>query len=60
MKHMWLQLNMFISTARSSFPPFLPVAVAVELSPTVLATFYIWKYEEKIGGERSFEKVIGT
>lgn len=34
-----------------SFSSFLPVAVAVELPPTVLAAFYVCKDEEKRGGE---------
>ena len=38
-------------------PSFLPVAVAVELPPAVLAAFYVCEDEEKRGGEMRGAKI---
>lgn len=40
------------------FSSFLPVAVAVELQPTMLAAFYVCKDEEKRGGEMREAKIM--
>lgn len=50
MRHLWLQETPFILTAKTVFPSFLPVAVAMELPPTMLAAFYVCEDEEKRGG----------
>ena len=54
----WITLAIaFIFTVQPVFS-FLPVAVAVELPPTMLATFYVCIDEEKGGGGMKDAKII--